>query len=79
MPAMSAAITAAAPQTQAATRGSALLKLSLTELKLLSRERVRAALPVAAPLLTMAAGRWRSDWPQPDSSAGSRFLCGGRR
>jgi ABC-2 type transport system permease protein len=35
----------------AATRGSALVKLSLTELKLLSRERVRAALPVAIPLL----------------------------
>ena len=32
-------------------RSSALLKLTLTELKLLSRERVRVALPVAIPLL----------------------------
>ena len=41
-------ITAAAPPT---VRGPALAKLSLTELKLLSRERVRVALPVAIPLL----------------------------
>jgi ABC-2 type transport system permease protein len=41
--------TTAAPQ--AATRGPALVKLSLTELKLLSRERVRVALPVAIPLV----------------------------
>jgi ABC-2 type transport system permease protein len=48
---MSASIaTTATPQAQT-TRGSALLKLSLTELRLLSRERVRMALPVAIPLL----------------------------
>jgi ABC-2 type transport system permease protein len=46
-----AAITAAPQASQAQTRGSALLKLSLTELKLLSRERVRVALPVAIPLV----------------------------
>jgi ABC-2 type transport system permease protein len=41
-----------APQTQAqAARSSALIKLSLTELRLLSRERVRMVLPVAIPLL----------------------------
>jgi len=52
MPVMStvtiAAATAAPP---AATRSSAFVRLSLTELKLLGRERVRAALPVAIPLL----------------------------
>jgi ABC-2 type transport system permease protein len=37
----------------AATRSSALLKLSLTELKLLSRERVRMALPIAIPLVLL--------------------------
>jgi ABC-2 type transport system permease protein len=47
---VSLATTAATPRTQA-TRSSALLKLSLTELKLLSRERVRMALPIAIPLL----------------------------
>jgi len=41
----------AQPQAPSASRGSALLKLSLTELRLLSRERVRMALPVAIPLL----------------------------
>jgi len=46
---MSVTVATAAPP--AATRSSALLRLSLTELKLLSRERVRAALPVAVPLL----------------------------
>ncbi len=52
MPVMSTAITATAPQTQTiTTRSSALIKLSLTELRLLSRERVRMALPVAIPLL----------------------------
>ena len=50
MPVMSTAITAAVPQTRT-TRTSGLLKLSLTELKLLTRERVRAALPIAIPLL----------------------------
>jgi ABC-2 type transport system permease protein len=43
-----------APQTQAqaqTARSSALIKLSLTELRLLSRERVRMVLPVAIPLL----------------------------
>ncbi len=52
MPVMSTAITAnaqAVSQTQ--TRSSGLVKLSLTELKLLSRERVRMALPIAIPLL----------------------------
>lgn len=46
-------MTAITTQAQApsASRGSALLKLSLTELRLLSRERVRMALPVAIPLL----------------------------
>ena len=37
--------------TTPATRSSGLLKLTLTELKLLSRERVRVALPVAIPLI----------------------------
>jgi ABC-2 type transport system permease protein len=41
-------VTTAAPP---ARRSSALLKLTLTELKLLGRERVRVALPVAIPLL----------------------------
>jgi len=42
-------------------------------------------LGAAVPALTLAAegswptGPWRSGWLQPDSSAGSRFLCGGRR
>jgi ABC-2 type transport system permease protein len=43
-----------APQTQAQAQtagSSALIKLSLTELRLLSRERVRMVLPVAIPLL----------------------------
>jgi ABC-2 type transport system permease protein len=53
MPVMSTAITETVPAPQAATRSSALLKLSLTELKLLSRERVRMALPVAIPLLLL--------------------------
>ncbi len=45
-------ITETVPQTATpAARGSALLKLCLTELKLLSRERVRMALPVAIPVL----------------------------
>ncbi len=43
-------VTAAAPP---AARGSALLRLTLTELKLLTRERVRAALPVAIPLILL--------------------------
>ena len=43
------AITATAPR--ATTRSSGLLKLSLTELKLLTRERVRVALPIAIPLI----------------------------
>jgi ABC-2 type transport system permease protein len=42
---------AAAPP--AVTRSPALLKLSLTELKLLSRERVRMALPIAVPLVLL--------------------------
>jgi ABC-2 type transport system permease protein len=44
-------ITAVVTPAQTQTRGSALLKLSLTELKLLSRERVRMVLPVAIPLV----------------------------
>ena len=45
-------ITTAVPHHQAPTaRGSGLLKLTLTELKLLTRERVRVALPVAIPLI----------------------------
>jgi ABC-2 type transport system permease protein len=43
-------ITVTAPQTRTA-RSSGLLKLTATELKLLSRERVRVALPVAIPLI----------------------------
>ena len=50
MPVISTAITATAPQTRTA-RSSGLLKLTVTELKLLSRERVRAVLPIAIPLL----------------------------
>jgi hypothetical protein len=42
----------AVPHHQARTaRSSGLLKLTLTELKLLTRERVRVALPVAIPLI----------------------------
>jgi ABC-2 type transport system permease protein len=48
---MSTITVATTTQTQAPTRGPALVKLSLTELKLLSRERVRAALPVVIPLV----------------------------
>jgi ABC-2 type transport system permease protein len=43
-------ITATAPQARTA-RTSGLLKLTATELKLVSRERVRAALPVVIPLI----------------------------
>jgi ABC-2 type transport system permease protein len=50
-PVLSTVIAAAAPQTRTATRSSGLIKLSLTELKLLTRERVRAALPIVIPLL----------------------------
>ena len=49
---MSVTVATAAPP--AATRSSALLRLSLSELKLLSRERVRAVLPVAVPLLLIS-------------------------
>ena len=52
MPGISTAITATAPQTRTA-RSSGLLKLTATELKLLSRERVRAGLPVAIPLILL--------------------------
>jgi ABC-2 type transport system permease protein len=45
-------MTAITAQPQARS-GSALLKLSLTELRLLSRERVRMALPFAFPLLLL--------------------------
>ena len=44
-------ITAATAGPPAGTRGSALVKLSVTELRLLSRERVRLALPAAIPLI----------------------------
>ncbi len=49
-------LTTAVPDRQTRTRtfrGQGLVKLSLTELKLLSRERVRAALPVAIPLVLL--------------------------
>jgi ABC-2 type transport system permease protein len=47
------AITVAPRQTPASppSNGNGLLKLTLTELKLLTRERVRAALPIAIPLI----------------------------
>jgi len=54
-------VTTATAAPPAATRGSALLRLSLTELKLLTRERVRAALPVVIPLvLIIILGNIRS-------------------
>lgn len=46
--------TATAPGT---TRSSGLLRLSPTELKLLTRERVRVALPIAIPTAA-AEGSW---------------------
>jgi len=48
---MNTVITETGPAPPAAARSSGLFKLTLTELKLLSRERVRMALPVAIPLL----------------------------
>jgi ABC-2 type transport system permease protein len=51
MPVMNTVITETGPAPPAAARSSGLFKLTLTELKLLSRERVRMALPVAIPLL----------------------------
>src|ERR1700722_2315707 len=52
---MSATTAAATTATTASpgARSPALLKLSLTELKLLSRERVRTALPIAIPLVLL--------------------------
>jgi ABC-2 type transport system permease protein len=67
-------VTAAPPQAQSATRGSALLKLSLTELKLLSRERVRMALPIAIPvLLIVILGNVRS-FRRPDAAFGGESV-----
>jgi ABC-2 type transport system permease protein len=60
--------------TQPQTPGSALLKLSLTELKLLSRERVRAVLPIAFPVvLIVILGNVRS-FRQPSASLGGESV-----
>jgi ABC-2 type transport system permease protein len=67
-------VTATQPQAQPQTPGSALLKLSLTELKLLSRERVRMVLPVAIPvLLIVILGNVRS-FRQPSASLGGESV-----
>ena len=63
------AITATAPRTRTA-RSSGLLKLTATELKLLSRERVRVALPIVLPLvLIIILGNVRS-FRQPSATYG---------
>jgi hypothetical protein len=63
----------AAPQTRTA-RGSGLLKLTATELKLLSRERVRVALPIVLPLvLIIILGNVRS-FRQPSATYGGESL-----
>ncbi len=66
-------ITATAPQTRTA-RSSGLLKLTATELKLLSRERVRVALPIVLPLvLIIILGNVRS-FRQPSATYGGESL-----
>ena len=73
MPVISTVITATGPQART-VRSSGLLKLSLTELKLLSRERVRMALPVAIPLiLIIVLGNVRS-FRQPQAIYGGESL-----
>jgi ABC-2 type transport system permease protein len=68
-------LTTAVPDRRTRTfRGQGLVKLSLTELKLLSRERVRAALPIAIPLvLLIILGNVRS-FRQPDASFGGESV-----
>ena len=62
-------ITVAGPQMRTA-RSSGLLKLTATELKLLSRERVRVALPIVLPLvLIIILGNVRS-FRQPSATYG---------
>jgi ABC-2 type transport system permease protein len=66
-------ITATAPQTRTA-RSFGLLKLTATELKLLSRERVRVALPIVLPLvLIIILGNVRS-FRQPSATYGGESL-----
>jgi ABC-2 type transport system permease protein len=66
-------MTATAPQTRTA-RSSGLLKLTATELKLLSRERVRVALPIVLPLvLIIILGNVRS-FRQPSATYGGESL-----
>lgn len=73
MPVISTVITATGPQART-VRSSGLLKLSLTELKLLSRERVRMAVPVAIPLiLIIVLGNVRS-FRQPQAIYGGESL-----
>jgi ABC-2 type transport system permease protein len=61
----------AVPQTRTA-RSSGLLKLTATELKLLSRERVRVALPIVLPLvLIIILGNVRS-FRQPSATYGGQ-------
>ena len=67
------AITATAPQTRT-TRSSGLLKLTATELKLLSRERVRAVLPVAIPLLLIVVLGNVHSFRQPQAIYGGESL-----
>src|SRR5579862_5389782 len=58
----------------ATQRSSGLLKLTRTELRLLSRERVRMALPIAIPLLLIIIlGNVRS-FRQPDASLGGESV-----
>jgi ABC-2 type transport system permease protein len=66
-------ITVTAPQTRTA-RSSGLLKLTATELKLLSRERVRAGLPVAIPLLLLIVLGNVHSFRQPQASLGGESL-----
>jgi ABC-2 type transport system permease protein len=62
-----------APQTRT-VRSSGLLKLTATELKLLSRERVRAVLPVAIPLLLIVVLGNVHSFRQPQAIYGGESL-----
>jgi ABC-2 type transport system permease protein len=56
------------------TKTSGLLKLSVTELKLLSRERVRAVLPVAIPLILIIVLGNIHSFRKPQASLGGESL-----
>ena len=68
----------AVPQNKTQT-GSGLLKLTLTELKLLTRERVRVALPVAIPLILIIILGNISSLRQPGSGRSGWSAAGAGR